>query len=272
MQPSQEEILAALGHYRDRIRQHNRVVFERFVQHAEAAKPQKPMGAHRISEARQKFMYNLLYVSRPEMLNPALRINEPADVLANWDDFVQTFGLDGVYIHRTDHQEQLRAAYKSGIEAGLRRIESDVGFPTDFDVLMGHVDSLNGHGWPKYRAEGQQVRFWDGTGESQDEVADRVYGGDDALLDKTGLNYWDGPYGWKVAAGWECGMGPETTCFVVYCQHEESGKEWAWRYVAERGQYGVDVFDNVVEMLQWYEILYMPPLDDRLDCFMSNIF
>ncbi|KAI1399439.1 hypothetical protein F4819DRAFT_464935 [Hypoxylon fuscum] len=265
MQPSEEEILASLAHYRASVLQRNHAAFQRFVQHAETAEPESGGGEWSpsdIFEARQEFIYRLLNVSQPENLDPSVQINVPADVVTKWDALVRAFALDGVYIGNNAQ----RAAYKGGIEAGLGRVSVEVEFPADFDVLMGQVGSLQGHGWPQYHEEDQQVHFWNGLGESVDEVADRVYGPDDDLASKAGLD------DWEVKAGWECGQGPETTCFIVYCRQEETGKGWAWRYVAEMGQYGEEVFDNVVELLQWYETLYIPPLDDQLDVFMGEVF
>ncbi|KAI1661037.1 hypothetical protein F4813DRAFT_349310 [Daldinia decipiens] len=263
MQPSEDEILSALAHYRASVLQHNHTAFQRFVQHVETAAlaaENASISPDHISEVCQQLFYDMLYISRREKLDPSLQINAPADVMTKWDAIVRAFALDGVIIGSDDNRrELLRRDYKNGIETELRRIDPELRFPVDFEVLMGQVDSLEGHGWPQYREEGQQVRFWDGLGESEEEAACRVFGPDGKLAEQ--FRFED----WETKAGWECGRGPETTCFVAYCGQDETGKEWAWRYVADQGQYGTEVFDNVVELLQWYETLYMPRLDYYLD-------
>ncbi|KAK6958243.1 hypothetical protein Daesc_001040 [Daldinia eschscholtzii] len=272
MNPSEDEILAALAHYRATVLQNNRAVFQRFVQHVEtaalaAATESAPANPDRIARACQRFFYRKLYVSRPENLDPSLQINAPADVMGKWDALARAFVLDGACVGADAKRREVhRGKYKNGIEAELRRIDPELRFPADFEVLMSRVDSLEGPGWPQYRREGQQVCFWEGLGENEDEAGSRVFGADGHIAKELGLE------DWETVAGWECGTGPETTCFVAYCRHEEDGKEWGWRYGAEQGQYGIEVFDNVVELLQWYETLYMPPLDYRLDIFMGDIF
>ncbi|XDG03711.1 hypothetical protein ABKA04_003326 [Annulohypoxylon sp. FPYF3050] len=273
MQPSEEEILAALAHYRAACLEHNQTLFPHFVRHAETEQPAEGEESHwtaaEIAEARQRFMYRVLNVSRPENLDPSLQIEVPADVMTKWDAMVRAFGLDGVFVSpNTERRRELCAAYKSGVEAGLRRIGAEIEFPADFEFLMNQVDSLEGQGWPEYRENDQQIRFWSGLGESEIDVSDRVFGPDDDVGAETGLVEDD----WETAAAWECGRGPETRCFVAYCRHEENGKEWRWRYIAERGQYGVDVFDNLVELLQWYETLYTPDLRYYLNFSGVTIF
>ncbi|KAI0111605.1 hypothetical protein F4814DRAFT_460801 [Daldinia grandis] len=266
MQPSEDEILAALAHYRASVLQHNHAIFQRLVQHVEAAAlaaENASMSPSRISRVCQRFFYEMLYISQSENLEPSLQIDTPADVMTKWDALVRAFVLDGAHIGSDANRRELfRKDYKNGIETELRKIDPELKFPADFEVLMGQVDSLVGHGWPQYRAEGQQVRFWDGLGEDEGEAACRVFGPDSKLAGELRLEEWE------TKAGWECGMGPETTCFVAYCRQDETGKEWAWRYGADQGQYGMEIFDNVVELLQWYETLYMP----QIDHYIRDIF
>ena len=83
--------------------------------------------------------------------------------------------------------------------------------------------------------------------------------------------------GWEVLIRWECGNGPETVRYVLYYRVEENegGNDnaisWWWRYVADMGQFGVQVFDNVVDLLQWYEELHVPDLE-HLDWYTDKVF
>ncbi|KAI1106349.1 hypothetical protein F4804DRAFT_348415 [Jackrogersella minutella] len=278
MQPTEDEILTALAHYRATIRQHNHLAFQRFVRHAETAEPApetaSSMSARGIADARTRSLYRLLDVDEhPDTLDPALQLSAPGDVHAKWEALEPAFALDGAHVRGDEEQRaRLRAAYKSGIETGLRRAGvGDLLFPADFAVLVGAVDSLEGHGWPLLREEGRQTRVWEGLGEDADDVADRVYGPDDDLAEEACM----GQEGWEALAGWECGRGPEMKCFAVYCRKEDAGEEWAWRYVTEAGQYGWNIFDNVVELLRWYERENMPGLwylDNDISSYMGDIF
>ncbi|XXH04579.1 multidrug transporter [Hypoxylon texense] len=53
--------------------------------------------------------------------------------------------------------------------------------------------------------------------------AETAVGPDDGLARLAGLDDWD------VTAGWQCGQGPEATCFVIYCRNEDESKDWGWR-------------------------------------------
>ncbi|KAI0376691.1 hypothetical protein F5Y04DRAFT_265844 [Hypomontagnella monticulosa] len=276
MEPTEAEISAALAHYRERIVSHNREAFTKFVHIAETAQPNAPKTPEGLAAARLRFIRDLFGISRPELhQDPIERIDTPADVELKWPRLVRAFALDGVTIGQDDQKrESDRAAYREGILNGIRSRhdgDSDVDtthleFPNDFWTLMGMVSSLEGHGWPQYREHGQQIRFWDGLGGSAAEMEQSVV--DPETLDLEG---------WEVLAGWECGQGPETTCYVLYCRAEEDedgnddDTSWGWRYVADMGQYGDEVFDNVVELLEWYEELHVPDLD-HLDWYTNKVF
>ncbi|KAF2138202.1 uncharacterized protein K452DRAFT_301168 [Aplosporella prunicola CBS 121167] len=272
--PTEVEIISAIDRYRQEVEQHNRRAFTRFVEHAESAGQNTAKSLEQISEARQRFLYRLLCFSRPERLPQSLCIDTPADVFTKWTQLVRAFELDGVRIGEDgETRAEQREVYKRGIMNGLQDTtteyqdetgeDAELEFPQDFWSLMGVVDSLVGHGWPQYREEGQQIRFWDGLGEEEGEVEDRLVDPEDIAEQ---LEEWD------VMAGWESGSGPETTCYILFCRsRDDERKGWAWRYVADMGQYGTEVFDNVVELLQWYETLHKPDLED-LDVWMRDIF
>ncbi len=278
MKPDEAEILAALTRYRERIVSHNREAFTKFLHMAATAQPKAPKTPDGLAATRLRFIRDLLGISRPELhQDPAERIDTPADVNLKWPKLVRVFALDGVTIGQDDEKrERDRAAYKEGVLTGLRaRGDGDgdaasLEFPNGFWTLMGVVDSLEGHGWPQYHEHGQQIRFWDGLGESATEVEQRV-------VDPVELDLWD----WEILGGWKCGRGPETTCYVLYCvaggdKGDHGGGNpkdacWKWRYVANMGQYGIEVFDNVVELLEWYQELHVPNLE-HLDWYTDNVF
>ncbi|KAK7946340.1 uncharacterized protein PG986_010661 [Apiospora aurea] len=270
MDPTKTQVSAALTHYRERIASHNREAFTRLIHMAETAQPSTPKTEAGLAAARLRFICGLLGIARPELhQNTEERIESPADVNLKWPELVRTYALDGVTVGRDDEKREVdRSAYREGILAGLQASDGgdgkQLGFPDDLWALMGLVDSLEGHGWPQYRERGQQVRFWDGIGASSAEV-------EQSLVDPAELDL----VGWEVLTGWECGSGPETTCYVLYCRAEEdeggSDTSWQWRYVADMGQNGVEVFDSVVELLEWYEELHVPDLE-HLNWYTDKVF
>lgn len=275
-QPTEAEILGALADYRKHVLEHNKKVFMQLVHEAETAEIPEDLDddEETVAEMRREFMYHQLCVSRPDSLAPddPQRINVPRDVLDRWDALaaIPELALDDTTVERDEAQRAVsREQYRAGIEAGLREMGGEAAalrFPTDFAILMEHVDSLDGPGWPLYRENGQQMRFWDGLGETEDAVAERVWTDLDGLKAKAGEKSWD------VLAAWECGMGPEATCFVVYYrdQEDQQKRDWRWRYVVQLGP-TVKVFDNVVELLGWYKTFWEPVLED-IDLISGRVF
>ncbi|KAK7927324.1 hypothetical protein PG985_004322 [Apiospora marii] len=280
MQPTEAEILAALTRYRERVVQHNRDAFVKFVEMAETAQTTDPQTPdHLVAAGRLNFIYRLLNVSHPELHHdPNERIETPADILTKWTALVRIFNLDGVIDSKDgEMRERDRIEFKQSMMTELLRVcDGDNGggedmadlqkFPNDFWILMSQVDSLIGHGWPQYHEEGQQVTLWHGLDYSQT-----------TLVDPDNLEL----YGWEVLTGWEIGNGPETACYVLYCRSEE-GEEgvyddgdkdtnWQWRYVIDGGQNGIEAFDNVVDLLEWYEELNLPDLE-HLGWYTRQVF
>lgn len=194
-------------------------------------------------------------------------------VLDRWDDLVALpeLALDGTVV---EHDEARRALlseqYRAGIVAGLQQQQGDDAppFPAEFSVLMANVDSLEGPGWPLWRENGQQMRFWDGLGESEEDVAQRVWTDLDELKAKAG------EASWELRAGWECGVGPDATCFVVYYRDAQSEDErrwsWGWRYVVQV-ETTVWAFEDIVELLGWYKTFHEPVLED-IDLVSGPVF
>ncbi|KAI9149897.1 hypothetical protein HJFPF1_09643 [Paramyrothecium foliicola] len=51
------------------------------------------------------------------------------------------------------------------------------------------------------------------------------------------------------------------SCLPVYGRNQDLGEDWGWRYLAQLGQYGLEIFNDVVELLQWNETLGLPLMD-----------
>lgn len=277
-QPTEPEIVAAIAAYRQHIVKHNRQVFIQLVHEAETAEAPADWSEEETADSRRDFILNQLCVSRPDSLaaDDPRRIRTPRDVLDRWNDLVSLpeLALDGTAVeHDETRRALLREQYRVGIIAGLQqqqhgRSAPPPPFPTDFDVLMAHIDRLKGPGWPLWRENGNQVRFWDGLGESEEDVRGRVW------TDLDGLKAKAGEASWEVRAGWECGAGPDATCFVVYFRDTQSGDErrrsWGWRYVVQM-ETTVWAFEDVVELLGWYKRFWEPVLED-IDVLSGRVF
>ncbi|KAI5925836.1 hypothetical protein F4810DRAFT_708348 [Camillea tinctor] len=272
--PTESEIIDALDDYRNHILEHNTKVFMLLVHVAETAEAPEDFDDEEIAEMRREFMWDQLCVSRPESLptdDPRL-ITVPSDVLRWWDDIVAIpeLALDGTVVIEAECQRAAwREEYRAGIEAGLRAMGGQAAklwFPDDFAVIMEHVDSLEGPGWPLYREHYQQVCFWNGLGETADAVAERVWTDPEALKRKVGRRSWD------VLAGWECGRGADATCFIVYFRDQEDQRigYWWWRYVVHLGP-DVYIFDSVVQLLGWYKTFREPALE-FVDFIAGRVF
>lgn len=43
-------------------------------------------------------------------------------------------------------------------------------------------------------------------------------------------------------------------CYIMYSRLKEgNNQDWSWRYVATMGQFGIEVFEDVVGLLHWYK-------------------
>ncbi|CAJ2505828.1 Uu.00g132220.m01.CDS01 [Anthostomella pinea] len=216
-QPTEPEIVTAIASYRQHIVEHNRQVFAKLVQQAGTAEAPADWGEDDAVEARPG--------------DDPRRIRAPRDVLDRWDDLVALpeLALDGTVVeHDGARRAILREQYRAGFVGGLQQQDDDAPpFPADFAMLMAHVDRLKGPGWPLWRENKQQVRFWDGLGDGEEAVAQRVWTDLDELKAKAVET------SWEVRAGWECGAGPDATCFLVYFRDADSDDErrrsWARR-------------------------------------------
>ncbi|TLD28536.1 hypothetical protein PspLS_03661 [Pyricularia sp. CBS 133598] len=278
--PTKEELSVALSRFRARVESHNREALTRLIRQAEEAQPNydNPIGPRTpegASAGRLRYVRNLLGISdrrQNDGDDSRIRINSPSDVLLpqNWDALVRGFDLDGVRdVVNAAERERNRTAYRDGMLAAFDEVEQDdehegaLGFPKDLWHLAGMVDSLEGHGWPEYRERGRQIRAWEGVGD----------GAADGLVDGEALE----ELGWESRAAWECGRGPETICYVSFCRalnEEEYGEGsggWRWRYLIDMGQNGVEVFNDLVQLLDWYGEVHVPDLE-HLDRYTDEVF
>lgn len=202
----------------------------------------------------------------------------PRDVLDRWNDLVALpeLALDGtssgwgVDDADADRRATLREQYRAGVEGGLQQVgENAPPFPADFATLMGlDILGLVGPGWPLFREQDQGLRFWDGLGETEEDVTERVWTDGDELKEKLVEDSWD------VRVGWECGASADAACYIVYFRDPDSedvGKRsWGWRYVISVDT-SLWAFDNVVQLLNFYKTFNEPALD-RVDQISGRVF
>ncbi|KAK6953666.1 hypothetical protein Daesc_005971 [Daldinia eschscholtzii] len=271
MHPSEPGILAALSLYRTHIGTHNHRAFSAIIPDIEAADPDDPdlfESDEELEEARLEFTLRLVgygHDTRPP-------ITHPSDVLTHWEALAPQLALDGVSVyHDASWRNEMRDVYTRGVIRGLNERCSDSvtawEFPSDLAVVLQHVDSLEGPGWYKYREDHESVIFFEGwvrDGGADDLTEDIAVGRVRTareIIDRTvglGEEY-------EIVGGWACGeKGNEATCYAVYSRPRGTAGEqgWSWRYVACLGQFGTHVFENVVELLEWYKSYGEPREED----------
>ncbi|OTB10948.1 hypothetical protein K445DRAFT_27146 [Daldinia sp. EC12] len=249
MHPSEPIILAALSLYRTYIGTHNHRAFSAIILDIDAADPDDPdlfESDEELEEARLEFTLRLIgdgHDTRPP-------ITHPSDVLTHWEALAPQLALDGASVyHDASWRNEMRDIYTRGVIRGLNERCSNTvtawEFPSDLAVVLQHVDSLEGPGWYKYRKDYESVIFFEGW------VRD---GGAGDLMEETAL-------GRARTAGEiidrTVGLGEDRPRGTA---REQQG--WSWRYVACLGQFGTHVFENVVELLEWYKSYGEPREED----------
>ncbi|KAI2464118.1 hypothetical protein F4781DRAFT_425814 [Annulohypoxylon bovei var. microspora] len=248
MSPSEPAILAALSSYRTHIGSHNHHAFSAIIPDINAADPDDPdlfELDEELEEVRLEFTLQLVgdgHDTRPP-------ITRPSDVLTHWEVLAPQLALDGVSVyHDVSWRDEMRDVYKRGVMRGLNeRCSGPVTtweFPGDLAVILQHVDSLEGPGWYKYREEHESVIFFEGwvrdggPGDLTEEIALGRVKTAGEIIDRT------------------VGLGED--------RPKDAGEErgWSWRYVACLGQFGTYVFEDVVELLEWYKSYGEPREED----------
>ena len=265
MAQTTEAVLGALAAYRAHINGGNRRAMEVIIPQIEAADEADPEvfeSPEEKEEARLDFVHDLLG-GRTEP-----PIERPSDVLDNWDAIIQQSALDGGAVNPdTEWRAGKREAYKSGILQGLSHLEcpnDQWALPADFEVLMNEIDSLEGAGWYRIRAMGAII-FWEGWGvhgnynETPEHIQQRVKDGQGIFDISDSVVRED----YDVAGGWELGSGNESRCLAMYSRPKsDESQGWSWRYVASLGQFGSEIFDDLVGVLDWYKTYNEPEEED----------
>lgn len=272
MSANRAEVLAALDMYRSHIKSQNRRNVELYVSYVEACSPDPDFGTEEeIQESRMEFLEERVGISGLAEMG----ITSPAEVLAQWDTVAHLASLDGTH-GRNEASPGHLDAYVSAIEKGLREksredVRETITFPDELRIVAEEVDGLSGPGFPMFMQH--QLTFWSlGEPLRPDDLAVRVKTPEE-LEGETGLNHWT-PQGWTLAGGWNSGDGQDASCCVVYCRRP--GEDvWKWRYVVNRWEMGMEVFDSMSEFLAWYahfreESLERLAADDREGNFFDN--
>lgn len=273
-------ILDALSSYRKRIGSHNHRAFSAIIPEIEATVPEDPNlfdSDEKLEQARLQFTLRL--IGDGENTHP--QVTRPSDVLSHWEDLAPQVALAGASVdHDAGWRDEMRDVYTRGVMRGLNErcpgLVPTWEFPADLDAVLKHVDSLEGPGWHKYREDHESVVFFEGwarggrTGDLTEDFAARLVRTADEIIDETvgvGEEY-------EIAGGWACSeKGNEATCYAVYSRPKDAGgdRDWSWRYVASLGQFGTQIFQDVVELLEWYKS-YGEPKEEYWGVTAEEVF
>ncbi|KAM5354409.1 hypothetical protein ACJ41O_001058 [Fusarium nematophilum] len=268
--PTESDILAALDRYRTHIGDVSHRAMLRMIPEIETIEIEDPVIADELDEEEVKEL-RMDYLERLITLpigNTKPPIERPSDVLKHWDLIAEQVSLNGTTVH---HDPEWRATqrnmYRSATLDGLGHFECPTGqwaFPPDLEILMQHVDGLEGHGWAMLRDMGQLV-FWKGWGsecrlDKYEDLQKRVMSSQD-IMDRLSSEIAD----YEMAGGWHCGEANESGVYVVYSRPrntEDESQGWSWRYFACLGQFGMYIFDDIVAALDWYKGQNEPDEED----------
>ncbi|KAH6986216.1 hypothetical protein BKA56DRAFT_580024 [Ilyonectria sp. MPI-CAGE-AT-0026] len=167
-QPTESDILAALARYRTHIAEVTYRAMLRILPVVEEARLKKTYSRVTIEEAEERrFKYLSRLIALPEG-NTQPPIKRPSDVLEHWDLIASQVSLDGTTVNADpEWRAAKREMYRSAILEGLGHLECPTGqwtLPSDFEILMQHVDGLEGHGWSMLRDVSERLIFWVGWG------------------------------------------------------------------------------------------------------------
>ncbi|KAI1771873.1 hypothetical protein F4818DRAFT_193155 [Hypoxylon cercidicola] len=256
---SESDVLSALAAYREHIGGNNHRVMSALIPQIESVDMDEPDIFESPEEeegARLGYVSTLLGIPEGNTQPP---IERPSDVLEYWDVLAPQLALDGASVHPDPvYRTAKRKAYTSAVLRGLEPIECPTGtwtFPRDFEVVMQNVDTLEGPGWSLFREQGEHLIFWEGCKIDDKRMGKKCETGQE-IMNNVGIKY-------DVAGGWACGYGNESVCYIMYSRLKgATDQDWSWRYVANLGQFGIEIFDDVKAVLGWYQGLVEPTESD----------
>ncbi|KAF7550320.1 hypothetical protein G7Z17_g5808 [Cylindrodendrum hubeiense] len=251
-QPTEPDVLAALSRYRARIAEANHRAMLAIIPQIEGADPKGPDYFASVEDEEGWPVEQVHYILGIDGTLPP--IERPSDVLDKWDLIVQQATLDGTWVAiDPEWRAGMREIYRSAILEGLGHLECPTGewaLPHDFQIIMQHADSLVGHGWYRLRDISEQLIIWEGMSESYEQIQQNVMTGEDILDITSGL---DDSRTYDIAGGWVCGHGNESGFYIVYSRPTwDKSRGWSWRYLVSQGQFGCEIYDDIVAVLDWY--------------------
>lgn len=271
------EILHALNDYRDCVTKQNLNSVKQLVEYAanEEYNPQYLDGytgqeredmieesEEEIAATRLDWLIRKLGDAGSEL------ITQPEDVLKHWDVYCKLSGLNGAAYDDRDleNRAKMEEDYVRGLQDGLKALGGEAAtleLPADFLILLHHVDTLEGHLWREEKEQGRQLVFFEGF-LGYEQAKEEVRPGE--ALKGYPAYAWGEDYEYPdfqdVVAGWRCGDAPEGSCHVIYGR-EKADEQPGWHYHLNKGQFGSDVFKNIVDLLKWYQD-YNLPSDSQL--------
>ncbi|KAI0098063.1 hypothetical protein GGR51DRAFT_539123 [Nemania sp. FL0031] len=253
MYSSAEDISQALEKFRAYRVSANRPVLEKIIPIIERTQPPNPSDGRtgHYQRLRKEFLESLLQ-SEP------LDIDKPSELLERWDDFKHT--VDGTSVEPDEALRITRKeAFFSTVEAGLKEkspegVRESITVPSELRLLAEQVDAIWGPGLSEWMCKfhGAFFDLYDPGLVDTPEIQTDVPYGPSFMDDETGEEF-------ETAIGFQIGEGIELECWAILSRNQDdSDQPWEWRYMINRFEYGLRIFDTIPDSLSCFATMGEP--------------
>ncbi|KAI1354661.1 hypothetical protein F5Y01DRAFT_329377 [Xylaria sp. FL0043] len=244
MYSSSEEITQALEKFRACRVSANRPVLEKIIPVIERTQPPDTSDGRteHYQRLRREFLEDLLE-SGP------LGIDRPSELLERWDDFKHI--VDGTSVESDEALRITRSnTFFSAVEAGLKEkspedVRESITVPSELRLLAEQVDAIWGPGLAEEvsKFDGAFFDLYDSGRVNTPEIQADVPSGPFLMDDETCEEF-------ETVIGFQIGDGMDLECWAIFSRNRDNSDEpWEWRYMINRFEYGLRIFDTIPDAL-----------------------
>ncbi|KAI0202299.1 hypothetical protein F4808DRAFT_71836 [Astrocystis sublimbata] len=256
MYSSAEEIFQALEEFRAYRSSVNHTVLEKLIPVIENTQPPRPSDGETkdYQRLRREFLENLLQSGH-------LDIDKPSELLERWGDFKHT--VDGTKVEADEALRiTTREVFFSAVEAGLKEkspehARESITVPPELRLLAEQVDAIWGPGLAEWTCEFHGTFF-----SLQDpDLVDNPEIQADVPWEPSFIDF-ETSEEFETAIGFQIGAGLGLESWAISSRNQDdSGQPWAWRYMINRFEYGLRIFDTIPDALSYFASVDEPGMD-----------